>query len=171
MAGLALGRRAARARSWAPDAYERSLAAGAIALLLAVTLALARGRAQWGAVPATVWAHLVTVVVALALTPVLLLRRRGDRRHRWLGRVWVGAMLATALLSFGVRTIRPGRFSALHLLSAFVVVMAPLIWWSAATHRVEAHRRGVRGMVTGALLVAGSFTFPFGRLLGGWLFG
>jgi uncharacterized membrane protein len=29
----------------------------------------------------------------------------------------------------------------------------------------------VRGMVTGALLVAGFFTFPFGRMLGAWLFG
>jgi uncharacterized membrane protein len=28
-----------------------------------------------------------------------------------------------------------------------------------------------RGMVLGALLVAGFFTFPFGRLMGRWLFG
>jgi uncharacterized membrane protein len=32
------------------------------------------------------------------------------------------------------------------------------------------HRRGVRAMVTGALLIAGFFTFPFDRLLGHWLF-
>ena len=32
------------------------------------------------------------------------------------------------------------------------------------------HRGSVRGMVTGALLVAGFFTFPFDRMLGHWLF-
>jgi uncharacterized membrane protein len=171
MAGLALGRRAERARSWGPDAYERLLAGGAVALLAAVAAALARGRAHWAAVPGVVWAHLLTVLVALALTPVLLLRRRrGDARHRWLGRVWVAAMLATALLSFGVRLSRPGQFSIIHLLSIYVVAMAPVIGWSAATHRVDLHRGAVRGMVTGSLLIAGFFTFPFGRMLGHWLF-
>jgi uncharacterized membrane protein len=33
------------------------------------------------------------------------------------------------------------------------------------------HRRGIRAMVLGALLIAGFFTFPFDRLLGRWLFG
>ena len=28
----------------------------------------------------------------------------------------------------------------------------------------------VRGLVIGALLIAGFFTFPFNRLLGSWLF-
>jgi uncharacterized membrane protein len=35
---------------------------------------------------------------------------------------------------------------------------------------VKRHRRSVRAMVTGALLIAGFFTFPFNRLLGHWLF-
>jgi len=29
----------------------------------------------------------------------------------------------------------------------------------------------VRGLIIGALLIAGFFTFPFHRLLGHWLFG
>jgi uncharacterized membrane protein len=60
--------------------------------------------------------------------------------------------------------------SVIHLLSAFVVLVAPMIWWTAKTDRVATHRRMVRRMVTGALIIAGSFTFPFGRLLGHWLF-
>jgi uncharacterized membrane protein len=118
-----------------------------------------------------VWRGLLTILVALALTPVMLLGRRGDARHRLLGRIWVVAMLATALLSFGLTTINPGHFSWIHLLSAWTVIQAPIIWWSAATHRVTLHRRSVRGMVTGALLIAGVFTFPFNRLMGQWLFG
>lgn len=170
MATVLLNRRKRIAGSWAPDAYERGLAIGAVLLLAAVALALTRGRAHWGEVPELVWAHLLTIIAALALTPVLLLRQRGDRRHRWLGRVWVAAMLATALLSFGVRQSHPGHLGPIHLLSAFVLFQVPVIWWSAKAHRVDLHRRAVRGMVTGALLVAGFFTFPFGRMLGSWLF-
>ena len=160
-----------RASPQAPDTFERVLAAGAVVLLTAVFAALVRGHAQWGTVPAIVWAHIATILVALALTPVLLLGHRGDRRHRWLGRIWAAAMLLTAALSFGIHLGNPGGFSVIHILSAWVLIQAPLLWHSARTHRVARHRRHVRGLVTGALLVAGAFTFPFDRLLGRWLFG
>ena len=155
----------------APARVERVLAAGAAVLLAAVLVALARGHAEWGRVPAVVWVHLLTIIVALALTPVMLLRPRGDRWHRRLGTVWVAAMIATAAVSFAVHESGPGRFSPIHLLSAWTLVQVPAIWWTARTHRVTLHRRLVRGMVIGALLIAGFFTFPFGRLLGHWLFG
>jgi uncharacterized membrane protein len=80
-------------------------------------------------------------------------------------------MLLTALLSFGIRETNGGRFSFIHILSAWVVIQVPLLWYAARTHKVALHRGSVRGMVTGALLIAGFFTFPFGRLLGHWLFG
>jgi uncharacterized membrane protein len=153
-----------------PDLYERLLAVASMVLLAAVLAALAKGYPTWGQVPWQVWPHLVTVLIALALTPMMLLRRRGDSTHRLLGKIWVASMFLTALLSFNVRVINPGQFSLIHLLSAFTVVMAPLAWWFAKTHRIAQHRRAIRGLVTGALLVAGFFTFPFNRLLGQWLF-
>ena len=160
-----------RPGSLSVDGYERFLAGAAIALLTVVLTALLRGRSQWGLVPWPVWAHLATILPALALTPVMLLRPRGDALHRLLGKVWVAAMFLTALISFAVRLSHPGGFSVIHIISVYVVIAAPLIWWTAHTHRLNAHRRQVRGMVTGALLIAGFFTFPFGRLLGSWLFG
>lgn len=160
-----------RAKPLAADGYEKFLAVAAIALLATVLVALARGYPHWGAVPPLVWAHLATILPALALTPVMLLRPRGDSLHRLLGKIWVAAMFLTALVSFGVRESHHGGFSIIHLISAYVVIVAPLIWWTARHHNVRQHRRMVRGMVTGALLIAGFFTFPFGRMLGAWLFG
>ena len=161
----------ARAKPVTADGYERFLAIAATALLIVVLVALARGQAQWARVPVIVWAHLGTILIALALTPVMLLRPRGDSLHRLLGKIWVAAMFLTAVISFGVRLSNHGRFSLIHIISAYVVIVAPLIWWTAHRHQIARHRGMVRGMVTGALLVAGLFTFPFGRLLGTWLFG
>ena len=160
-----------RAGPWAADRYERVLAVAAVVLLLAAATAVLRGRAQWPGVPMPVWLHLATILVALALTPVMLLRPRGDAAHRAIGRIWVAAMLLTAAISLGIHLIRPGGFSIIHVLSAWVLLQVPLLWWSARRHQVARHRRAVRGLVTGALLVAGFFTFPFDRLLGHWLFG
>lgn len=164
------GRQGKAIGSFAPDTYEKMLAVAAGILLAVILAALAKGSAFWHAVPLVVWAHLATVLAALALTPVMLLRPRGDAAHRVLGTVWVAAMFATALESFLVRTSKQGHLSFIHIISAYVVIAAPLIWWTARTRRIRTHRRQVRGMVTGALLIAGFFTLPFGRLLGQWLF-
>jgi len=155
----------------APGRFDQVLAAAAILLLAAVSAALSRGRPEWGEVPPIVWGHIATVVTALALTPIMLLRRRGDRLHRLLGWVWCGAIAATAIASFGIRGLNGGSLSFIHLLSAWTLFQVPLIVLAARSHNVARHRNAVRGMVTGALLIAGIFTFPFGRLLGHWLFG
>ena len=151
------------------DRYETVLAAAAVVLLVMILVALARGYPQWARVRLVVWGHLATVLVAVALTPVMLLRPRGDALHRALGKVWVAAMFLTAAESFLVRSSDSGQLSFIHIMSAYVVVTAPLIWWTARTHRIAAHRRQVRGMVTGALLIAGFFTLPPFRMLGAWL--
>ena len=150
--------------------FEKFLAAASVVLLSAALAAIFKGRADWGKLPLPIWGHLATILVALILTPVMLLRRRGDARHRLLGYVWVGAMLLTALITFDVHVSNPGGFSIIHLLSLWTLIQVPLIVLSARAHNVVRHRRAVRGMVTGALLIAGFFTFPFGRLLGTWLF-
>jgi len=161
----------AKIGSIAPNWYDKLLSGAAILLLATVLTALARGMAQWPQVPGVVWAHLATVLVALVLTPWMLLRPRGTKTHRLLGKIWVVAMVATAALSLLVKTINPGHFSLIHILSIFVLVMAPRVWLTARAHQVARHRATVRGLVTGALLIAGFFTLPPFRLLGGWLFG
>ena len=79
-------------------------------------------------------------------------------------------MILTALVSFTIRDTNKGGLSFIHILSIWTLIQVPLIFWSARTHDVRKHRSSVRGMVLGALLIAGFFTFPFDRLLGHWLF-
>lgn len=100
----------------------------------------------------------------------MLLRPRGTVSHRRLGWVWASALFLTALISLFVRNANHGGFSIIHVLSFWTLIQVPLIVWSARTHDVKRHRSSVRAMVTGALLIAGFFTFPFNRMLGHWLF-
>ncbi|HEY1124608.1 MAG TPA: hypothetical protein VGE65_03170 [Sphingobium sp.] len=155
--------------STAPDLFDRILAVLSGAFLLVVLVALFKGQAEWGRVPPVIWAHLLTILVALVLTPVMLLRRRGDQRHRLLGWVWAASLFGTAFISLFVKTLNPGHFSYIHLLSILTIVQVPMIVLYARRHDHKRHRQAVRGMVIGALLVAGFFTLPFGRLIGHWL--
>jgi uncharacterized membrane protein len=154
-----------------PDGFDRLLCIGAVALLSALVIALFKGRAEWGQLPGTVWVHIATIATALILTPVMLTRRRGDPLHRQLGWVWVISMFLTALISLDIRLINRGGFSVIHILSVWTLIQVTVIIWSARNHNVAQHKSAVRGMVLGALLIAGFFTFPFNRLLGQWLFG
>jgi uncharacterized membrane protein len=154
-----------------PDLFDRILSFAALLLLAAVITALWKGRDEWGEVPPVIWAHLATIVTAVVLTPVMLLRRRGDRLHRRIGWVWASAMAITAISTFGIRGLNQGSLSLIHILSAWTLIQVPVIVWAARTHNIARHRTAVRGMVTGALIIAGVFTFPFDRLMGHWLFG
>ncbi len=155
----------------APDLVEKVLGWAALVLLAAALAAVARGRAEWTELPLAIWLHLGTVLIALALTPVILWQPRGTRLHRRLGYVWAGAMFVSAVDSFWILQANNGHFSPIHLLSAFVVVQTPRLVLTARAHNHAAHRRTVRGLVIGGLLTAGALTFPFHRLLGRWLFG
>jgi uncharacterized membrane protein len=148
------------------------------ALCVVVAIAIARGASDWARVPPLVWLHLGTVLFAMALAPVMLLRRKGTRWHRRLGYVWMSAMLGTAVISlfFKSSATRPnslgvftGDISPIHLISVYVLLMGPLVIARARQHDRVRHERAVRGLVIGALLVAGVFTLPFGRMLGNWL--
>ncbi len=161
----------ARVKTLAPDTFERVLAVAALALLVAMLTAIVRGSSDWGEVPGLVWAHLATIAIALGLTPVMLMRRRGDDTHRMLGWIWATAMFLTAFDTMFIRLINQGGFSWIHLLSVWTMIQVPLIVWRAKKHNVAGHRSAVRGMVTGALLIAGFFTFMFDRMLGHWLLG
>ncbi|WP_052810981.1 DUF2306 domain-containing protein [Pandoraea vervacti] len=98
--------------------------------------------------------HLAVAVVAMGLGAGILLMRRGTPRHRWMGRLWALAMVATALTSFGIRELGNGHFSWLHGLSLYVLVNLALAVVAIRRGNVKAHRRQMTGLYVG-LVVAG----------------
>ncbi len=149
-----------------PDALVAWLS---IAMLVTLIVAVGRGLTAGRTASPAVWIHLATLAVVLALTPLQLLGAKGSAMHRVAGWVWAVAMMTTAVVSFGIRDANDGGLSAIHLLSAFVLVQVPWLVLNARRHAVEAHRVRARILVIFGLLVAGAFTLPFGRMLGAWL--
>jgi len=116
-----------------------------------------------------VWAHLATVLPALAIGAWLLVRRKGTRSHIVLGRLYMLLMLVTAAISFGLRGLNGPAMSWIHLLSAWTIVSVIAGWWAIRTGRRAMHRGFMIGLYAGAL-IAGGFALAPGRMLNGLLF-
>jgi uncharacterized membrane protein len=110
--------------------------------------------------------HAFVALAALVLGALQLFRKKGDRPHRTLGRIWVGLMAIVALSSFFIWTIRLwGLFSPIHLISIFTLVM---LWRGVAfarRHDIRSHRRTMQFTYVLALVVTGLFTFLPGRTM------
>lgn len=139
-------------------------------ILLAFSRAVVGGHTL-PTMPHDVWLriHLITVLPSVPLGGYVLLRRKGDLLHRWLGRLWAGLMLIAALSSFGLHRLT-GRLSWIHILSVVVLVTVSKGVLLALRHNIEAHRQTMTYTYLG-LVLAGLFTLSPGRLLGFWLFG
>lgn len=109
--------------------------------------------------------HLFAALSALLVALFMLKAAKGTRVHRVIGWAWVLLMMTTALSSFFIKDINPGRFSFIHLLSGWVAFATPLGVWAARTHRIALHQRLMTGLVIGGLIIAGAFTFIPGRLM------
>ena len=113
--------------------------------------------------------HVGSALLAIPLGAYVLWERKGDARHRTLGRAWAALMTIIAASTFWLRSLS-GGFSLIHLLSIVTLVSVPLGIFHAWRGAIECHRRTMRNLYIG-LLVAGVLAFLPGRLLGTVLFG
>jgi uncharacterized membrane protein len=121
---------------------------------------------------ATIQVHAFSAMAAFALGVVQLAAPKGTLPHRTVGWVWVALMLTVAASSFWIHELKLiGPFSPIHLLSIFVLVMLPRAVLFAHRHRVDQHRNAMIGLFTGALVIAGLFTFWPGRIMYQVVFG
>lgn len=110
--------------------------------------------------------HTALAILAVALTCAIFSIRRGTPAHRSLGWCWVLSMGGVALSSFWIFEIRLiGPFSPIHLLSVLVLVLLFSAVRAARTGKLQRHRKIMHGLVFGALIGAGAFTFLPGRTM------
>ncbi len=119
--------------------------------------------------------HLGSLAPSIVIGGYLLLNQKGTPAHRLLGKIYMGLMLFTAIITlFMEALVGPqflNHFGYLHLLSLLVLRTVPAAFIAATTGNIKAHKRNMIGMYIGALLLAGSFSLMPGRLMHTWLFG
>ena len=107
--------------------------------------------------------HLSAAVLALLLGAVVLSSPKGTRRHKVLGRAWVGLMVLVAVSSFWI------GFSWIHLLSVWTLISLGCAIWFIRRGNVRAHRGFMIGTFLG-LAGAGLGALAPGRMLYVFLF-
>jgi uncharacterized membrane protein len=121
----------------------------------------------WAEVAPAIQLHLVAALLALGIGVTQLARAKGTASHVLLGRAWVAIMLVAALSSFFIRELNEGRYSWIHLLSAWTLFALAMGVWRIRAGRVHEHAGWMIGTFVGGLLVAGGFAvFGQGRVLG-----
>lgn len=116
--------------------------------------------------------HAFAAMAAFVLGVVQLAAPKGTLPHRTVGWTWVVLMVIVATTSFWIHDLRMwGPWSAIHLLSIFTLVMLPLAVMHARRHDVGNHRKSMIGIFSGALVIAGLFTFLPGRIMHAVVFG
>jgi uncharacterized membrane protein len=114
--------------------------------------------------------HIAAAVLAVPIGAVQFWRRKGGAGHRWLGWVWVILMGFVAVGAFWIRSLNPGSFSPVHLLSvgtiAFLIAGVTL----ARRGKINRHRRMMIGLYCG-LTAAGLATLAPSRRIGDALIG
>jgi len=108
--------------------------------------------------------HVAAAVAALGLGAAVFMNRKGTGQHRWMGRAWAFLMLVVAGSTWWIRG--DGHFSWIHGLSVFVLLAVPLAVYLAMRGKVSAHRKIMKNVYIGGLIVAGAFTLLPQRLLG-----
>lgn len=116
--------------------------------------------------------HAFVAMAAFGLGLVQLVAPKGTIPHRTIGWIWVLLMLFVSLSSFWIHDLRIwGPWSPIHLLSIFTLATLPFAVLHARRHNVAKHRNAMIALFTGALVVAGLFTFVPGRIMHAVAFG
>ena len=122
--------------------------------------------------PVVIQIHAFAAITAFAVGVVQLAAAKGTIPHRLIGWSWAVLMLSVAVSSLFIHEIRLwGPWSPIHLLSILVLVTLPLAVLHARRHDVGQHRMAMLMLFTGALVIAGVFTFLPGRIMHSAAFG
>ena len=115
--------------------------------------------------------HTLVAFISLGLGITMFVRRKGTKSHKMMGRLFVLFMAVTAISALFIRMINEGHFSFIHL---FVPLTFFAIWETIHYVRkgnIQRHKRAVKGLFFGALLIPGILSFLPGRTMWHVFFG
>ena len=116
--------------------------------------------------------HISAAVWALIIGTYQLMTHKGTKRHKFVGRSWMMAMVVVAISSFGLSGFTPifGQYSLFHVLSVWILVCIVASIYFARKGNIKRHKSFTTGAFFG-LIGAGLGTLAPGRLIHEWLFG
>lgn len=115
--------------------------------------------------------HLLAALAALVLGAVLMAARKGRAFHRAAGWTWVALVSVTAGSTLFITSLNHGRWSLLHLFTAWTLIVLPLAVIWARRHQVARHRRTMMGLFYGGFAINFAVAFIPGRTLWTMFFG
>ncbi len=115
--------------------------------------------------------HVASTLAALVLGTIVWFRRKGTGPHKVMGWAFVLLMLVASGSSLLITEIFPGRFSPIHILSLTTPLGLAGAIYAIRRGNIHWHRRAMRMVYGGGLIVAGIFTLLPGRIFGQMLFG
>ncbi|MEO9459352.1 MAG: DUF2306 domain-containing protein [Lentilitoribacter sp.] len=114
----------------------------------------------------TVQTHVYAAVLSLLLGIWIMFGTKGTKLHKRVGKVWVIALLITAVSSFWLHGIKlVGPFSPIHLLSILTIYSVIRGVQHARAGQIGQHQNTMKGLFYYALIGAGLFTLLPGRLM------
>jgi uncharacterized membrane protein len=128
------------------------------------------------AAPFAIKLHVATVVPAFFLgTWLIFFSRKGARRHRAVGYIYLTLMTVTAITALWIHQI-PAidivyGFGPIHIFSIVTLSGVVGALRGAWTHNIKMHRSSMLGVYIGGLLIAGTFAFLPGRIMHALVFG
>ena len=149
----------------------------AVTILLTSAALLAIFRGVFGFAPShpnirelAIAIHVSTVLPAIPLGGYLLLAPKGGKRHKMLGKIWIGLMVTTATAAIFIKT--SGSFSFIHIFVPLTLWSSYKVIASARAGDMKKHKQEILGLFFGALLIPGlvAFLLP-GRLMNVMIFG
>ncbi len=108
--------------------------------------------------------HVICAVIALAIGPFALWRKRRDRLHKVLGYVWVSGMGGAALLALAIPSnVFAFWLGPIHLFSAYALWGIYVSMRAIFQRNIKLHKQVMEAMYVRGLCLAGAFNFLPGR--------
>ena len=119
----------------------------------------------WASVSPVIRIHLFTALGALGLGAVLMVVRKGRTFHRMAGWTWVSLVAVVAGSSIFITELNHGKWSLIHLITGWTLLILPIGVIAARRHMVVAHRKTMMGLFYGGFAINLIIAFLPGRLL------